>query len=335
MPATSTVRTVAEVMSSPAITAHSSETVAEVSKRMAEQKKGSVVIVDGERPIGILTERDLVRFNATGAAAARHQGQRVDDAAGRLRRARPLGAGGVPRVRRARLPPPPRGRRRQARRRRVAAGADGRGADPAGGAPVEHRGAARARGRDRGRDLGRRRPRPRGLLPLPPVQRRRAGRQAAARGRVAPAVRGPPAVAGGAGRVRGRGEPAARRAAVGRRAAAGARGVEPDRDGGGALGHVDGRRRRGLPAHARHRQGGAAAQRAADVRRHAHADHGDPPPAAGLSSRSRRATTSATAPTTSGCSPARSSTPTRAAPSSSTRSPRSTTASTPRPSPPA
>ena len=70
MPATSTVRTVAEVMSSPAITAQSSESIAEVSQRMAEQKKGSVVIVDGERPIGILTERDLVRFNATGAAAS-------------------------------------------------------------------------------------------------------------------------------------------------------------------------------------------------------------------------------------------------------------------------
>ena len=41
--------------------------------------------------------------------------------------------------------------------------------------------------------VGRRRPRPRGLLPLPPVQRRRAGRQAAARGRLAPALRGPPA----------------------------------------------------------------------------------------------------------------------------------------------
>ena len=70
MPATETVRTVAEVMSSPAITATASATVAEVSKRMAEKKKGSVVIVDGERPIGILTERDLVRFNATGAAAS-------------------------------------------------------------------------------------------------------------------------------------------------------------------------------------------------------------------------------------------------------------------------
>jgi len=70
MPATSTIRTVAEVMSSPAVTAQSSESIAEVSKRMAEQEKGSVVIVDGKRPIGILTERDLVRFNASGAAAS-------------------------------------------------------------------------------------------------------------------------------------------------------------------------------------------------------------------------------------------------------------------------
>ena len=70
MAATSTVRTVAEVMSSPAVTAQPSETIAEVSKRMAEAEKGSVVVVDGQRPIGILTERDLVRFNATGASAA-------------------------------------------------------------------------------------------------------------------------------------------------------------------------------------------------------------------------------------------------------------------------
>ncbi|MDQ3782518.1 MAG: CBS domain-containing protein, partial [Actinomycetota bacterium] len=41
-----------------------------MSQRMADQRKGSVVIVDGGRPIGILTERDLVRFNATGAAAS-------------------------------------------------------------------------------------------------------------------------------------------------------------------------------------------------------------------------------------------------------------------------
>ena len=66
----SIIRTVAEVMSSPAVIASASETIAVASARMAERKKGSVVVVDGERPIGILTERDLVRFNATGGAAA-------------------------------------------------------------------------------------------------------------------------------------------------------------------------------------------------------------------------------------------------------------------------
>jgi citrate synthase len=70
MPAASTTRTVAEVMTSPAVTALSSESIAEVSARMEERKKGSAIVVDGERPIGILTERDLVRFNATGASSA-------------------------------------------------------------------------------------------------------------------------------------------------------------------------------------------------------------------------------------------------------------------------
>jgi citrate synthase len=62
--------TVSEVMSSPAITASSSETVAAASSRMVDAGVGSVVVVDGDRPIGILTERDLVRFGAAGAAAA-------------------------------------------------------------------------------------------------------------------------------------------------------------------------------------------------------------------------------------------------------------------------
>ncbi|MEX2293000.1 MAG: citrate/2-methylcitrate synthase [Acidimicrobiales bacterium] len=70
MSAPTTTRTVAEVMTSPAVTALSSESIAEVSARMEERKKGSAIVVDGERPIGILTERDLVRFNATGASAA-------------------------------------------------------------------------------------------------------------------------------------------------------------------------------------------------------------------------------------------------------------------------
>jgi citrate synthase len=64
------VRTVGEVMSRPAVTATPSETVAEVASRMDDRKVGSVVVVDGDRPIGILTERDLIRFAASGAEAA-------------------------------------------------------------------------------------------------------------------------------------------------------------------------------------------------------------------------------------------------------------------------
>ena len=61
------VRTVADIMSSPSVTATPSETIAVAASRMREEKVGSVVVVDGTRPIGILTERDLVRFGASGA----------------------------------------------------------------------------------------------------------------------------------------------------------------------------------------------------------------------------------------------------------------------------
>ena len=59
-------RTVSDVMSSPVLTATPSETVAEVSQRMVQANVGSVVVVDGVRPIGILTERDLIKFGASG-----------------------------------------------------------------------------------------------------------------------------------------------------------------------------------------------------------------------------------------------------------------------------
>src|SRR3954464_11293528 len=65
------VRTVAEVMSTDPVTAVPSETIAEAAARMADHRVGSVIVVDGERPIGILTERDLVRF---GASAAQSEG---------------------------------------------------------------------------------------------------------------------------------------------------------------------------------------------------------------------------------------------------------------------
>ncbi|HET7652507.1 MAG TPA: citrate synthase [Acidimicrobiales bacterium] len=64
------VRTVADIMSHPAVTAVADEKVAEAAARMEESGVGSVVVVDadGARPVGILTERDLVRFGAAGAA---------------------------------------------------------------------------------------------------------------------------------------------------------------------------------------------------------------------------------------------------------------------------
>src|SRR4051794_12426288 len=70
------VRTVAEVMSTDPVTAVPSETIAEAAARMADHRVGSVIVVDGERPIGILTERDLVRF---GASAAQSDGTKVSE----------------------------------------------------------------------------------------------------------------------------------------------------------------------------------------------------------------------------------------------------------------
>src|SRR5437588_12956526 len=70
------VRAVAEVMSTAPVTAVPSETIAEAAARMADNRVGSVIVVDGDRPIGILTERDLVRF---GASAAHSDGTKVSE----------------------------------------------------------------------------------------------------------------------------------------------------------------------------------------------------------------------------------------------------------------
>jgi citrate synthase len=60
---------VAEVMSSPVVTALPDETVADAATRMRDRSVGSVVVVDGTRPVGILTERDIVRMAAEGPAS--------------------------------------------------------------------------------------------------------------------------------------------------------------------------------------------------------------------------------------------------------------------------
>jgi CBS domain-containing protein len=70
MPKGAKTITVAELMSSPVVTASESDTIAEVGKRMMEAGVGSVVVVESGRVTGILTERDLVRFAAEGGQAA-------------------------------------------------------------------------------------------------------------------------------------------------------------------------------------------------------------------------------------------------------------------------
>lgn len=67
-PVSAPERVVADVMSSPVVTAGASETIAVAAARMADHRVGSVVIVDSQqRPIGILTERDMIRLAAAGA----------------------------------------------------------------------------------------------------------------------------------------------------------------------------------------------------------------------------------------------------------------------------
>jgi len=61
---------VSEIMSTPVVTATAAESVATAAARMREQGVGSVVVVDGSRASGILTERDLVRLAARGADPA-------------------------------------------------------------------------------------------------------------------------------------------------------------------------------------------------------------------------------------------------------------------------
>ena len=67
MATTAPTRTIADIMSSPVVTAEPTESISVAAARMHEHGVGSVVVVDGGRPVGILTERDLVRLAAAGA----------------------------------------------------------------------------------------------------------------------------------------------------------------------------------------------------------------------------------------------------------------------------
>jgi citrate synthase len=59
--------TVADLMSTPVITAAPEETLAQAAERMRDKRVGSVVVVQDDKPVGILTERDMIRIAAAGA----------------------------------------------------------------------------------------------------------------------------------------------------------------------------------------------------------------------------------------------------------------------------
>jgi citrate synthase len=59
-------RTVSDLMTPDVLTATPSETIADVSARMGDRKVGSIVVVDDARPVGILTERDMIKIAASG-----------------------------------------------------------------------------------------------------------------------------------------------------------------------------------------------------------------------------------------------------------------------------
>lgn len=69
--------TVGEVMSSPPMTVTSSSDAAELARRMIDRRVRSVPVVDGDRLVGIVTRRDLVRVigrdDALIAADVRHR----------------------------------------------------------------------------------------------------------------------------------------------------------------------------------------------------------------------------------------------------------------------
>jgi CBS domain-containing protein len=64
--------TVGEIMSRELVTVAPTSTVAEAATIMGEHQVGSALVVDGDRPVGIFTERDALRALASDADAPRH-----------------------------------------------------------------------------------------------------------------------------------------------------------------------------------------------------------------------------------------------------------------------
>ena len=59
---------VSEIMTAAAVTDRADDTLAEAARRMWEQQTGSLLVMDGDDLVGILTERDVLRAVATGSS---------------------------------------------------------------------------------------------------------------------------------------------------------------------------------------------------------------------------------------------------------------------------
>jgi CBS domain-containing protein len=61
---------ISEVMTEATVTDSAQDTLAEAARKMWEQQTGSLLVIDeGGEPIGIITERDVLRAVATGVSA--------------------------------------------------------------------------------------------------------------------------------------------------------------------------------------------------------------------------------------------------------------------------
>jgi len=69
--------TLSQVMSSPVTTMKASDALAVAARKMVKQDIGSVVVVEGKDPVGIITERDITRQVVKGNSALKKTAKKV------------------------------------------------------------------------------------------------------------------------------------------------------------------------------------------------------------------------------------------------------------------
>jgi CBS domain-containing protein len=65
------------VMTAPVVTMDSKETVARAARIMVQRDFGSVVVVEGTKPVGIITERDVTKHVVKGGAVLKQPVKKV------------------------------------------------------------------------------------------------------------------------------------------------------------------------------------------------------------------------------------------------------------------